>query len=214
MANCQLLIANCLLPTTGDKTSLTTTEAKFLHGAQMNASFLDLHAAADFLGPGAVEVNRYQTEITDIVRRRGVFGQRIKQVPATGHPSRFFEQTAIAIALGGQRLRRSAQHRGNRGLADPGGALRAAEGAGLADQLQPVRHRSRSAASPVRLPAGEGPGRRGRRPDAHARRRPVERQRHIADARRPRRSISARPGRSRAAATSPPSTLRTASWTG
>jgi len=62
----------------------------------MRAQFLDLHAAADFIGPGAIEVNRYQTEITDIVRRRGVFGQRMKQVPATGHPSRFFEQTAIA----------------------------------------------------------------------------------------------------------------------
>jgi hypothetical protein len=62
----------------------------------MHAQFLDLHAAADFLGPGAIEVNRYQNEITDIVRRRGAFGQRIKQVPATGHPSRFFEQTAIA----------------------------------------------------------------------------------------------------------------------
>src|SRR3954452_19672138 len=64
----------------------------------MNAQFLDLHAAADFLAPGTVEVNRYQTEITDIVRRRGVFGQRIKQVPATGHPSRYFEQTAIPAA--------------------------------------------------------------------------------------------------------------------
>jgi hypothetical protein len=62
----------------------------------MKAEFLDLRAAADFIGPGAVEVERYQTEITDIVRRRGVFGQRIKQVPATGHPSRFFEETAIA----------------------------------------------------------------------------------------------------------------------
>ena len=62
----------------------------------MKAQFLDLHAAADFIGPGAVEVNRYQNEITDIVRRRGIFGQRIRQVPATGHPSRFFEQTAIA----------------------------------------------------------------------------------------------------------------------
>src|SRR3569833_1476969 len=61
----------------------------------MNAQFIDLHAAADFMGPGAVEVNRYQTEITDIVHRRGAFGQRIKQVPATGHPSRFFEETAI-----------------------------------------------------------------------------------------------------------------------
>jgi len=62
----------------------------------MRAQFLDLHAAADFIGPGAIEVNRYSSEITDIVRRRGVFGQRIKQVPATGHPSRFFEETAIA----------------------------------------------------------------------------------------------------------------------
>ncbi|HYH00097.1 MAG TPA: hypothetical protein VD837_13265 [Terriglobales bacterium] len=61
----------------------------------MTAQFFDLHSAADFMGPGAVEINRYQTEITDIVRRRGVFGQRIKQTPATGHPSRFFEQSAI-----------------------------------------------------------------------------------------------------------------------
>ncbi len=29
------------------------------------------------------------------MRRRGIFGQRIKQVPATGHPSRYFEETAI-----------------------------------------------------------------------------------------------------------------------
>ena len=68
----------------------------------MKANFLDLHAAADFLGPGAVEIARYQTEITDIVRRRGVFGQRIKQVPATGHPSRFFEETAIASPTAAQ----------------------------------------------------------------------------------------------------------------
>ena len=61
----------------------------------MKAQFIDLQAAADFLGPGAIEVNRYQTEIFDIVRRRGAFGQRVRQVPATGHPSRFFEQTAI-----------------------------------------------------------------------------------------------------------------------
>lgn len=60
--------------------------------------FVDIAAAADFLGPGAIELNRYQTEITDLVRRRGPFGQRIKQMPATGHPSRFFEQTAINAA--------------------------------------------------------------------------------------------------------------------
>jgi hypothetical protein len=61
----------------------------------MHTKFIDLNAAADFLGPGAIEINRYQTEIFDIVRRRGVFGQRCKQVPATGHPSRYFEETLI-----------------------------------------------------------------------------------------------------------------------
>jgi hypothetical protein len=64
----------------------------------MNAKFTDIHAAADYIGPGAIEVPLYQTEITDLVRRRGVFGQRIKQVPATGHPSRYFEETAIPVA--------------------------------------------------------------------------------------------------------------------
>jgi hypothetical protein len=61
----------------------------------MNAKFTEIHAAADYIGPGAIEVPMYQTEITDLVRRRGLFGQRIKQVPATGHPSRYFEETAI-----------------------------------------------------------------------------------------------------------------------
>ena len=32
----------------------------------MRAQFFDLMAAADFLGPGAIEVERYQTEIFDI----------------------------------------------------------------------------------------------------------------------------------------------------
>ena len=61
----------------------------------MNAMFTDIHGAADFIGPGAIEVPLYQTEITDLVQRRGIFGRRIKQVPATGHPSRYFEETAI-----------------------------------------------------------------------------------------------------------------------
>jgi len=34
----------------------------------MNAKFHDIHAAADYIGPGAIEVPIYQTEITDIVR--------------------------------------------------------------------------------------------------------------------------------------------------
>jgi hypothetical protein len=61
----------------------------------MNIQFTDINATADYIGPGAVEVPMYQSEILDLVHRRGVFGQRIKQVPATGHPSRFFEQTSI-----------------------------------------------------------------------------------------------------------------------
>jgi hypothetical protein len=61
----------------------------------MNAKFTEIHAAADFMGPGAIEVPAYQSEITDLVQRRGIFGRRIKQVPATGHPSRFFEETSI-----------------------------------------------------------------------------------------------------------------------
>jgi hypothetical protein len=68
-----------------------------MEGAEkpMNATFADIHAAADFMAPGAVEVPLYQTEIFDICRRSSPFGQRIKQVPATGHPSRYFEETAI-----------------------------------------------------------------------------------------------------------------------
>ncbi|MGA2218380.1 MAG: hypothetical protein ABSG51_09865 [Terracidiphilus sp.] len=61
----------------------------------MNAIFADIHAAADYIGPGAIEVPLYQTEIFDICRRSSPFGQRIKQVPATGHPSRFFVESAI-----------------------------------------------------------------------------------------------------------------------
>ncbi len=55
-----------------------------------------------FWGRARSRSNRYQTEITDIVRRRGVFGQRMKQVPATGQPSRFFEETAIASPTAAQ----------------------------------------------------------------------------------------------------------------
>lgn len=59
---------------------------------------INISAAADFMGPGAIEINRYQTEITDMVRRRFPFGQRINLTPATGQPSRYFEQLAIPTA--------------------------------------------------------------------------------------------------------------------
>src|SRR5580692_2327093 len=57
-----------------------------------------ISAAADFLGPGAIETNKYQSEIFDLVRRRGILGQRINQTPATGQPSRYFEETQIPTA--------------------------------------------------------------------------------------------------------------------
>ena len=63
------------------------------------AEMMSLKAAADYLGTGAIEVNEYEPVITDIVRRRSVALQRFKQVPATGQPHRYFEQTAIAQAV-------------------------------------------------------------------------------------------------------------------
>jgi len=57
-----------------------------------------VQAAADYMSTGSIEVNRYQTEIFDLVKRRFVMGQRIQQVMATGQPSRYFEQLAIPTA--------------------------------------------------------------------------------------------------------------------
>src|SRR6185312_9920768 len=65
-------------------------------GGTSGAQFVDaMQAAADFLGTGAIEINAYETEILDIVRRESVFRQRIDERPATGHPHRYFEQLAI-----------------------------------------------------------------------------------------------------------------------
>lgn len=63
--------------------------------AAMRGQGIQISAAADYMGPGAIEVNRYKTEIRDMVRRRFAFGQRINNTPATGQPSRYFEQLAI-----------------------------------------------------------------------------------------------------------------------
>jgi hypothetical protein len=63
-----------------------------------NANFVNLEASADYLGNGAIEINMYEDEIFDIVRRTSIALQRFSQIPATGHPHRYFEQTAIATA--------------------------------------------------------------------------------------------------------------------
>lgn len=65
------------------------------------AQMMSLNAAADYLGTGAIEINEYEPVIVDIVRRRSVALQRFKQIPATGQPHRYFEQTAIAQAAFG-----------------------------------------------------------------------------------------------------------------
>lgn len=63
------------------------------------ARFMDrMQAAADFLGNGAIEINKYESEIYDIIRRNSIFLQRVDRRPATGHPHRYFEQIAIAQA--------------------------------------------------------------------------------------------------------------------
>lgn len=60
------------------------------------SGFIGIKAAADFLGPGAIEVPIFENEIMDIVRRHSVAFQRLPTMKATGHPHRYFEQTAIA----------------------------------------------------------------------------------------------------------------------
>lgn len=59
------------------------------------AQFLAMSAAADTLANGAIIVNQYELEITDIVRRESIFISRVPSPPATGAPHRYFEQTAI-----------------------------------------------------------------------------------------------------------------------
>ncbi|MGA7781094.1 MAG: hypothetical protein WCA85_25770 [Paraburkholderia sp.] len=59
---------------------------------------LAISAAADYSGPGALEVPVFEREIVDLIRRESVALERTPHVPATGHPHRYFEQIAIATA--------------------------------------------------------------------------------------------------------------------
>lgn len=64
---------------------------------EIQAQWADpMKAAADYLGNGAIETNMYESEIADLVRRDSIALQRFDRKPATGHPHRYFEQTAIA----------------------------------------------------------------------------------------------------------------------
>lgn len=64
----------------------------------ITAELKSLNAAADFLGTGAIEVPEFEREIFDVLRRSSIALQRLSQIPATGHPHRYFEQTALASA--------------------------------------------------------------------------------------------------------------------
>jgi len=59
---------------------------------------ISVHGAADYLGTGAIEVPVFEREIMDVVRRTSIVLPRVPQPPATGHPHRYFEQTAVAQA--------------------------------------------------------------------------------------------------------------------
>ena len=62
---------------------------------QMRGGRLEMRAAADAFGPGVILTPMFQPQITDMVSRRGYLGQRVRNEPATGQPSRYFEQTRI-----------------------------------------------------------------------------------------------------------------------
>lgn len=64
------------------------------------AQYINMNAAgvADGFSTGAILVPEFQKEISDIVLRSSILGSRIQYVPATGSPSRWFEQTAIGTA--------------------------------------------------------------------------------------------------------------------
>jgi hypothetical protein len=64
----------------------------------IGAAVRNLEAAGDYSGPGALEVPLFEREIVDIVRRTSPALERIRTVPATGHPHRYFEQLTIATA--------------------------------------------------------------------------------------------------------------------
>lgn len=67
-------------------------------GRSQPGSAANISAAADFSGPGALEVPVFEREIVDLIRRHSIALEKTDHVPATGHPHRYFEQTAIATA--------------------------------------------------------------------------------------------------------------------
>ena len=133
----------------------------------MTANFLDIHSAADYIGPGADR----SSPLSDRDRRHRAPPQHVRPAHQTGPGHRpsvaLFRADRDPESLD-RGLRRSAQHRRACGDAHPRRAQRAAQGHRRAAELQPVRHGTGRAAEAVRLSAGQGPGGHHRRRDARA----------------------------------------------
>jgi hypothetical protein len=63
--------------------------------AAIRETDVKLRASADAMGPGTIHVPRFEEQILDYSRGRGALGQRVRRLPATGQPTRYFEQLAI-----------------------------------------------------------------------------------------------------------------------
>ncbi|MHA6530192.1 hypothetical protein [Paenibacillus sp. BAC0078] len=59
------------------------------------AQFVDIAAATQFQGPGAIITDEYQKEITDVLRRSSILDGRMIYVPATGDISTYYEQNTV-----------------------------------------------------------------------------------------------------------------------
>ncbi|MBE0340896.1 hypothetical protein E4V51_06345 [Paenibacillus sp. 28ISP30-2] len=59
------------------------------------AQFVDITAAAQFQGPGAIITDDFQKEITDVLRRTSILDGRLRYVPATGDISTYYEQNTV-----------------------------------------------------------------------------------------------------------------------
>ncbi|MEK3787565.1 hypothetical protein [Paenibacillus sp. FSL K6-1230] len=59
------------------------------------AQFVEIAAATQFQGPGAIITDDFQKEITDVLRRTSILDGRLNYVPATGDISTYYEQNTV-----------------------------------------------------------------------------------------------------------------------
>lgn len=64
--------------------------------AVKNTRFVNAGAVADYNNSHYIELPKFQEGMLDLVDRRVTILNRIKALPATGHPTRYWEQTKIA----------------------------------------------------------------------------------------------------------------------